>query len=271
MPPLPDIDSFASYGGQISNYQAVEDPTTDRDGPSALHWTSPGAAPAAAQQPMPDADHAIDFWKSVAQTFAADTGVVLDLFNEPYIYASDMVDPAQDPWACWLNGCAFKQYVTGGNPYQQTYTWNAVGMQALVDTVRATGATNVIMVGGLEWSNDLTQWLAHKPQDPHHAIVASWHSYPSQTCSNMACWTSVIEGVAAQVPIVTGEVGDSVCNAPNYMPELLPWANQLGLSYLGWTWNTWSDCANVLIKDYAGTPTSNFGQKFHDMLSAANP
>ena len=33
--PLPDIDSFASYGGRIVNYQDVEDPTTDRDAAAA--------------------------------------------------------------------------------------------------------------------------------------------------------------------------------------------------------------------------------------------
>jgi len=73
------------------------------------------------------------------------------------------------------------------------------------------------------------------------------------------------------VPIVTGEVGDSVCGSPSYMPELLPWATAHGLSYLGWTWNTWGDCENVLIKDYDGTPTTNYGQTFHDLLAVANP
>lgn len=32
---LPDVDSFATYGGLIQNYAQIEDPSTDRDGPSA--------------------------------------------------------------------------------------------------------------------------------------------------------------------------------------------------------------------------------------------
>jgi hypothetical protein len=32
-------------------------------------------------------------------------------------------------------------------------------MQSLVNAVRATGAINVIMAGGLTWTNDLSQWL----------------------------------------------------------------------------------------------------------------
>ena len=113
--------------------------------------------------------------------------------------------------------------------------------------------------------------LAHEPQDPLKSVAASWHSYPAQTCSDMACWTSVIAAVAAQVPIITGEVGDSVCNAPTYVPTLLPWANAQGLSYLGWTWNTWSDCDNVLITDYTGTPTANYGQAFQALLATTTP
>lgn len=234
-----------------------------------LHWNSPGTIPAAAQQPMPDADHAVDFWKSVATAFASDQGVVFDLYNEPFLYGSYTQDPNQDLWDCWLNGCTLNQYLTGGDPYTKPYVWNAVGMQKLVDTVRTTGATNVIMVGGLEWANDLTGWATHKPTDPQNAIVASWHSYPGQTCSTETCWNSVIAPLAVEVPIVTGEVGDSVCNAPTYIPTFLPWANIHGLSYLGWTWNTWGDCDHILIKDYSGTPTANYGQTFHDLLFSA--
>lgn len=231
-----------------------------------LHWNSPGTIPAAAQQPMPDADHAVDFWKSVATTFGSDQGVVFDLYNEPFLYGSYMQDPNQDPWDCWLNGCGLNQYLTGGQPYTQSYSWNAVGMQTLVNAVRATGAKNVIMVGGLEWANDLTGWLAHKPTDPENSLVVSWHSYSAQSCKTASCWDSIVAPLAAQVPIITGEVGDSICNAADYLPTLLPWANTHGLSYLGWTWNTWGDCDNVLIKDYAGTPTDNYGQTFKDLL-----
>jgi hypothetical protein len=29
-----------------------------------------------------------------------------------------------------------------------------------------TGSTHVILLGGVQYSNALTQWLAHKPNDP---------------------------------------------------------------------------------------------------------
>jgi hypothetical protein len=141
-------------------------------------------------------------------------------------------------------------------------------MQKLVHTVRATGAKNPIMIGGLDWANDMSGWLAHEPKDPEGAIVASWHSYPGESCDTSTCWNSDVAPIAAVVPVVTGEVGDSVCSAGTYASTLLPWADTQGISYLGWTWNTWGDCDNVLITDYTGVPTSNFGQTFQAHLAA---
>ena len=140
-----------------------------------LHWNAPGSVAAAAQQPMPDADHAVDFWKSVAATFSSDPAVVFDLYNEPFLYGSYMQDANGDPWACWLNGCGLNQYLTGGNPYTQSATWNAVGMQTLVNTIRAVGAKNALMVGGLDWSNDLSGMArppAARPAERDRRLVA---------------------------------------------------------------------------------------------------
>ena len=47
---------------------------------------------------MPDADHAPDFWTSVANTFKNNSAVIFDLYNEPYL------DNNQDTtagWECW--------------------------------------------------------------------------------------------------------------------------------------------------------------------------
>jgi aryl-phospho-beta-D-glucosidase BglC (GH1 family) len=227
-----------------------------------LHWSSPSTFPAEAQQPMPDADHATDFWTSVAMAFKGDPAVVFDLYNEPFLYGSYLTVPTTDPWSCWLNGCGINQYVTGGCPYTASYSWNAVGMQPLVDAVRATGAQNPIMVGGLDWANDLSGWLTHEPTDSANQLVASWHSYPGQACDTMTCWTQVIQPLAAAVPVVIGETGDNTTAPITYVNQLLPWADTQGLSYLGWTWNTWGDPQNVLIKAYDGTPTDDYGVYF---------
>jgi endoglucanase len=238
-----------------------------------LHWSAPGTYAATTQQVLPDADHSVDFWKSVATAFASDQAVVFDLYNEPSVYGTDLQVSTGDIWACWLNGCGINAFwiATANGNVAQTYAWSSAGMQTLVNAVRGVGANNPIMVGGLEWSNDLTGWLAHKPTDPKNAIVASWHAYEVQSCHTAACWNSVVVPVAAQVPVVTGETGDHVTLPTTYVDTLLPWLNAHGIGYLGWTWNAWADKNNYLINDYAGTPSANFGQKFHDLLMASNP
>ena len=52
------------YVGSCSSYHIV--PILD------LHWVGPGTRAGRRLQPMPDADHALDFWTDVATTFADD-------------------------------------------------------------------------------------------------------------------------------------------------------------------------------------------------------
>jgi hypothetical protein len=139
-------------------------------------------------------------------------------------------------------------------------------MQSLVDAIRSSGARQPIMVPGVGWGNDMTGWLQYRITDPVGQLVASWHSYPRQPCSSSDCWERWIRPVSDQVPVVIGEVGDSVCSDAAYVPGLLKWADGAGLSYLGWTWNAWSHCDNVLITSYDGSPTRQFGTVFRDHL-----
>jgi Cellulase (glycosyl hydrolase family 5)/Cellulose binding domain len=232
-----------------------------------LHWTDGvytgnssacTSAQAICQKPMPDAAQAVPFWSSVATTFKGNNAVVFDLFNEPYPERATGAEASG--WQCWLNGgtCA-------GIPYA------VAGMQTLVNTVRATGATNVISLGGLAYSNDLTAWLTSKPTDTSNNLVASWHSYNFNTCSSSSCWTSQISPVAAKVPLIAGEIGENDCSS-GYINPLMSFLDSVGSTYLAWTWNNW-DCSSgpSLITDYTGTATAyGAGYKAH-MLSFGGP
>jgi hypothetical protein len=136
-----------------------------------------------------------------------------------------------------------------------------------VDAVRATGAENVILAGGLAYSNDLGQWLTYKPHDPAGNLAASYHVYNFNTCSSTSCWNSTLAPVAAQVPLVAGEIGENTCSH-GFIDQVMKWFDDRGLSYLGWTWNTW-DCSSgpSLISAYDGTPTA-FGVGLRDHLRA---
>jgi endoglucanase len=219
-----------------------------------LHWTdglytgnSSGcsSAEATCQKPMPDSAESVPFWSSVASTFKGNNAVIFDLFNEPYPDRALSTEAAA--WACWLNG---------GSSCTAGISYPVAGMQTLVNTVRATGASNVIMLGGLAYSNDLTEWLANKPTDPDNNLVASWHSYNFNTCSTQSCWTSQIAPVIASVPLIAGEIGENDC-ADGYVDPLMTWLDSEHSSYLAWAWNADFNCSTGpgLISDYTGTPT----------------
>jgi hypothetical protein len=230
-----------------------------------LHWTdglytgpSSGcdSAEATCQKPMPDAAEAIPFWTSVANTFKGNNAVVFDLFNEPY--ASRATGSTTTGWECWLNGgtCA-------GIGYQ------VAGMQSMVNAVRSTGAANVLMLGGEEYSNDLTDWLQYEPTDPDNNLVASWHSYNFNTCDTVSCWTSEVEPVIEKVPVVAGEIGENDC-AGTYIDSLTSWLESENTSFLAWTWDDWANgCSTgpTLITDYAGDATS-YGAAYEAILQA---
>jgi hypothetical protein len=230
-----------------------------------LHWTDgaytgPSSACASAQatcqKPMPDAAQAIPFWTSVANAFKGNDAVIFDLFNEPY--ASRATGDAASGWQCWENGGT-----CNGITYQ------VAGMQQMVSAVRSTGADNVLMLGGEEYSNDLTGWLQHEPTDPDHNLVASFHSYNFNACSSQSCWTSQVAPVIAAVPVVAGEIGENDC-AGSYVNSLTAWLESQSTSFLAWTWDDWSGACGsgpTLITDYTGSPTT-YGAAYKAILEA---
>jgi hypothetical protein len=230
-----------------------------------LHWsegtwtgkeTHCSSEQALCQKPMPDAAHSYDFWSGVANVFKNDQAVVFDLFNEAYPSSLGIMSTTQ-AWQCWRDG--------GDNCVDLTY--QAVGMQNLLDTVRGTGAKNLVLIGGNGYAADLTQWLNYAPTDPTGNVAAAWHNYDYSTCVKESCWQRQVAPVAAQVPVVATEIGETDC-ATSYVTPLMDWLDSASISYLGWTWNTW-DCSTgpALISNYDGTPTT-FGKALKDRLAS---
>jgi hypothetical protein len=235
-----------------------------------LHVVGPDGAPNLDGEllPLPDAQNASEFWASVAGAFKTRTHVLYDVFNEPHLY--QLPDGAAR-WACWRDGCPI-------DPVGAPPPYTATGMAALVSAIRNSGSTQPIMLGGLAYANDLSQWLSHLPADPANALVASFHNYPPPVgeCVDEACWDATVATIRqGGHPVVTGEVGNFDC-AHAYLQRYLDWADARGrISYLAWAWNEtafpsfWAcGTSPALITTYDGTPTQTYGATYRAHLLA---
>lgn len=233
-----------------------------------LHWAAPGDQMPTELWPMPNADHSVNFWRDVALTFLGNDGVVFEPYNEPFPDSNRMSDAA---WDCWLNGCQATQW-------GDTEGYESVGMQALVDAIRDTGATNLILLGGVQYSNDLSQFLEHMPVDPLENTGAAWHAYNFNACINQGCWDMRPGAVADVIPVVTTEIGQSDCTGDAFLQPLMNWLDSRQLGYLAWSWNTsTSPCVPrssagdgspwTLITSYDNPePYSDYAATFRDHL-----
>ncbi len=250
-----------------------------------LHWVAPGNFCPMAQNPRPDAENAVAFWKSVAELYGQNPSIVFELFNEPF-EDRNLMDSNAMSWAGLRDGGDMNYFVTGGNNYKVPVRWKSGGLQLLLDTVRAAGAKNVVLASGLYWSKNLSEWPRHHPVDPLKQLGAAWHAYRKSGVAGSAdaalpdfgmtayTWASAV--LAAGFPLVITELGDRSANgtlgAP-FVSQLLPWADRNAVSYIAWSWNPWGSDENILVKDTKGTPTDGYGTYFrqHNICRAAQP
>jgi hypothetical protein len=174
-------------------------------------------------------------------------------------------------WNCWLNGCTLDS-IYGGR-------FAAAGLQSLVNAIRWQRATQPVLLGGIDYNADLSQLLGHLPGDPAHQLVASAHVYDFVEDDKQigSMFTSELEPIARQLPVILGELGETHCDSgtADYTRHVLSlvdgeatWGNLFGV--LGWTWNARTSTSTgwhcptgpnpgeggpLLIRSYAGTPT----------------
>ena len=219
-----------------------------------LHWSAPGTTVATHQVAMPDLDHAPAFWSSVASTFKGNDAVIFELFNEPW---PDSQRDSVAAWTCWRDG--------GTCP---GVSFEAAGMQTLVNAVRATGATNVVALGGVGYSNTLSRWLSYLPVDPLNNLVAAWHVYNFSACNTASCWETMTAPLVSQVPLLVTETGMDSCDGA-WWRSLLDWLDARQTGYLAWAWNKWSiDCASrALVTDYNTAAPTEYGAIYRTHLA----
>ncbi|KQW42534.1 hypothetical protein ASC77_22930 [Nocardioides sp. Root1257] len=204
---------------------------------------------------MPDSE-SLSFWRSVAGEYHDNPSVMFDAFNEPYSRYDALDNLVFDlTWECWRDGgCAAPveddQTATNG-----LTTYTVQGMASVVREIRDAGAHQPVLLGGLDYANDLSGWLDHAPDDDQ--LVASFHSYDFKKCASEKCWDSVLAPIADQVPVLTGELGaDDPLDG--YVTRYLAWADKHGIGSLFWVWADHPTDPMALVKDVTGTP-SDYG------------
>jgi aryl-phospho-beta-D-glucosidase BglC (GH1 family) len=247
-----------------------------------LHWAAPGTEMANGQLGMADASHAPTFWSQVAAAYASkgasDTTsngmVIFDLFNEPFITS----------WSCWLNGGTCADGYNGA-------AYATAGMAQLYKAVRATGARNVVILGGIGYSGNFAQWVADVKSLPDaFNIAASWHVYSNNasynnyqySCPNQwnnyagTCPTALQTAengdipavLSAGYPFVVGETEVSYAGYPallTWWQSMLTWIDNQDQSYLAWDWNIVAP--PELITNFDGAPTAS-GQVYKNHIAS---
>ena len=136
-------------------------------------------------------------------------------------------------------------------------------MQTLLDTVRATGAKNVVIAGGLDWAYDMSGFLEGKQlADPTgNGVIYANHAYPFKG-DTVERWLAKMEKASKVLPVIVSEFGSDPKGGRGLTGE--QWVRQVlqALEDHGWSWTAWDlhpGAGPCLISDWKYTPTPSFG------------
>ena len=221
-----------------------------------LHWADAGGKSSQGGGPwsMPDKDSVI-FWQQVASIYKHYGNVLFELYNEPH----------PPSWSCWLSSCTITDN-TYSNDCRCTkrLTFFSVGMQALVDAVRKTGATNLVLVAGMDWGFDLSQIAKYPIRGSN--IVYDTHLYPYAN-KQPNVWDAAFGVVSKKYAVISAESGEYDCGT-SYMGKLLSYFDAHQIGWISWAWVVaGSPCGYPqLVQNYRGTPTNGMGRLIYQWL-----
>ena len=196
-----------------------------------LHWATANGAVEPQFVGMADAD-SVRFWSDVAAAYQSDGRVLFELYNEPH----DL------DWSTWKNGgtvtSAYDPDTTDADySTPASITYEASGMQALYAAVRATGAHNLVIAGGLDWSFDLSQ-VPSFHLDGYNVVYAT-HLYP-YSGKLPDTWQSAFGFLKDQVPLIASEFGpgNSVTEPcpTDYVDRIIAYADATPMHWTAWDW-----------------------------------
>ncbi len=224
-----------------------------------LHWSDQGnlgvttkcalndTAGCSGQQPMADAN-SIPFWTQVATMFKGDGRVLFELYNEP-------------------NNITPQVWLSGGTPSAGNY--QAVGMQTLYNTVRATGALNLVLIGGTTWAYDLTPVIDGMGVMGTNIVYVTHPYGQNANAINSTLWGEYFAPATTLVPVMATEFGDTTECAGTYDQTIIPYFASHNMSWSAYAWWSATTC-NPLPTLLSGLPATASGAG-HVVCMALNP
>ena len=207
-----------------------------------LHWTDMGGHMHTLGQHRMPGPGSLIFWRSAAERYKHFPNVLFDVYNEPHGV----------PWTMWRNGgpCAEETK-------QTVVAYPAAGMQQLYDTVRKTGAENIVIVGGLSWAYD-EFGVPHGFAIRGHNVVYDCHVYPWKHK-----WRRNFESVAKSEPLIIDEFGGGAKDLA-FGKRVLAFAAKNNISWCAWSFHP--KAGPVLITSWSYRPTV-FGRLIKQALA----
>jgi hypothetical protein len=194
--------------------------------------------------PLPDAG-AERAWVSLSAMFAGDGDVMFELYNEPGVSATP---------AGWI------QWRVGGEIIYPGGACQAVGMQRLINDIRAQAPENIIIVPSLNGEQSLAGRM--RVIDPAHRSdpqLAYGIHYPSLT-RGIGFWDRSFGTASASIPVIVTEwdansTKGCVPSAPATAQVLLDYLASKRIGVVGFAF----DLPGTIVADSSYAPTSYAG------------
>ncbi len=215
-----------------------------------LHWSDTGQwsveGGKLAQHCMPD-HYSVLFWRDVATRYKNHPNVIFGLYNEPHDVS----------WSIWRDGGAVsgKPSKSATNPAPTFY--ESAGLQKLYETVRATGAGNVVTVSGLDWGYDLSGVLEGYAIKGTN-ILYETHPYPFKKD-----WDKRFGNVSQVYAVFMGEWGGGAKDL-GYGRTLTTYARAHHLHWTAWCFHP--TCGPPLLRNWDFEP-NDFGELVKQALA----
>ncbi len=190
-------------------------------------------------------------WTNLVGRFAPDADVAFELFNEPhdapakYKFAPGEY-PTADQWTEWRDG---------GTTPESNLGDTAVGFQQLVTTIRGLGATNVLVVDGLNFAGQLQGHPAL--QDTLVPAQLAYAVHPYYYTLGYTDWDFRFGDAALSAPVIATEWNYALSDCGNPpqagAPAFLSYLAARGIGVLGQSADI--GIGTTVMGDWSWTPS----------------